>query len=389
MIARFVQFVWLVCLLGLAAISGTSTWAALESKSTSRPVAELTGYSHARLAIIEASFVEAGDVSPRNVAEQAALVLQRAPMSEAALAFSGIAALRAGDLKAADRAFQAEFRRNPRNEAARIWRTQQAMNSRELPYAIGLLDGLLKLGAERAPTYLDALAEIALLPGGGKAIGKRLEHSPSWAAPLVDRLNRTLPDLELLLELNRITPGGQREFIARVNREKGLQAAFANWLELLAPEERKFNWPYDREFRGARASPPFNWTVHGDLVEFMRGGGLNLTYLGRGRLTLVEQTMLLAPGSYRFSTRLSGDACDNGGGFSWGIQCVGSSTQLGRLLARPLTPKSGVHEFPFTVPDSSCEAQRLVLSGEPGEFPIRARAELQSVSITPAVEPQR
>lgn len=438
-IARLLCAAMLVVLAGVVAVT---SFAGAMFKAEPQLVADLTGYSRARAELIEKDLGGSLNSTREGINEQVRQLLSRAPLSAGALAFEGLAALRAGDAAHADRAFGLSYARNPRNEAARIWLAQRAIDGGDLMLAIRLLDGLIAINPERANIYIEAMAQLASLPGGAIAVATRLEAKPRWADQLVSRLNKTLPDLDLLLELNRHTPATQNELVARIVKEAGLRVAFQYWLRLLPEEELdhqpsltpdapetsvsktggpktgaprtgdpkaefsraavpastlsggdeigaqaadavQFAWPFDSDLRHTSAPAPFNWSVLSDLAEFKEGGGLDLTYLGRGRLSLLEQTILLAPGRYRLVAKLSGDARDNGGGFGWSVECIGDARELGRVIARPLTSKSKNYVMVFEVPTTACEAQKILLRGEPGEFPIRAHAGLQSVAVIP------
>ena len=388
--ARIARLLCAAILMVLAGVVVVTTLAGSMFTSEPQLVADLTGYTPARVALIQKDLAGSPDVSRGDVTRRVRQLLGRAPLSASALAFEGLSALRAGDGALADKAFAASYRRDPRNEAARIWIAQRAIDGGDMALAIKLLDGLIAIGPERSQLYLEAMAQLASLPGGAVAVGTRLESQPWWAGQVVSRLNKTLLDLDLLLELNRRTLATQGEYMARVLKEAGPEIAFRYWLRLVPEAEAaRFTWPYDGELRNKPAPTPFNWTLHSDLAEFMPGGGLDLTYLGRGRLALLEQTLLLGPGRYRLVAKLSGDARDNGGGFGWSVACVSDASELGRVIARPLTSKSKSYTFEFVVPATDCPDQRLLLGGEPGEFPIRAHAELQSVAIIPLAEMAR
>ena len=359
----------------------------------SAAVLSATGYSQALLHQLERS--RAGEPSAiKDPAAAAAEMIRRAPLSEAPLALRGISAITAGDVPTADRAFSAAFSRNPRNVPARLWLANRAIETGEVDRAIELVSRLFAIVPEQGNAYTDAMAYMANLPGGVEGIQKQLgsgDAPPSWASTVVARINALAPDLDQLVSLNRITPSTQASFISRVISERGVAAGFLAWLNF-APQVsgETFQWPYDGTFEGKAGPPPFNWRSGGDLVEFAEGGGLNVSYLGRGQPVLLEQTMLLAPGKYTLASAISGDASAGGGGLGWAIVCDGVPRELGRVVMRELSPRAARITFDFEVPQTECSAQRLILRGEPGEFPTRARAEIASVGIVSAasgVEP--
>jgi len=374
------------CLIA-AALAGLAGWAGAGAQDgSSAAVFEATGYSAALYDQLErARRGEPAVVTDVDAA--AALLLRRAPLHVAPLALRGLVSAGAGDSAGADRAFAATFARNPRNVLARLWLVNRALEARDIDRAMDMVSGLFALAPENNAAYVETLVSVAALPGGFAGIEQRLGpqgEAPSWAGAVVSRLNAVSPDLDQLIALNRITPSTQQAFITRMIAERGVEAGFRAWQAFVPTgAEAAFSWPYDGAFEGRQGPPPFNWQPYGDLVEFARSGGLNVSYLGRGQPVIIEQLMLLAPGAYTFTAMLSGESNAAGGGLGWVITCSASAKEIGRVLIRELSSSSSRESFGFVVPDSDCPAQRLVLRGEPGEFPTRARAEIASVAITP------
>lgn len=319
------------------------------------------------------------------IPERARELHRRAPLRDAPFALIGLEAAEAGNADLADRSFSTALARNPRNAAARIWLAQRAIDAGRFSEAVALLDRLIEVDSDRAPEYLEALVQVGSLQGGVEAIADYFGAAgtaPRWGGQVTARLNRNHPDLEALARLNQMTPGAQAAFIERVRAERGPEPAFTAWLSLLPPADvEAFSWPYDPTFLHRPAPPPFNWAPRTDQVEFQRGGGLAVTYMGRGRVRLIDQHMLLRPGTYRLTSVLSGEARDSGGRLGWSIACVESNQELALLMVKDLFGKSVTDTATFVVPEAGCGSQRLSLDGVPGEFPTRARAEVQSIAI--------
>ncbi len=376
--------------LGLAGLAGLSGWVGAGwREDVQGQIASLTGYAPALYDQIERA--RRGEPSAVEDQEEAGLaLLTRAPLHVAPLALRGLRALNAGDAEAADEAFSAAFSRNPRNAPARLWLAHRALERADVARAVDLVSGLFAILPEQSGAYVEAMASLAGLPGGLASLEARFgegDAPPSWAVPVISRINASAGDLDGLVSLNRITPSTQAAFITRIIAERGVAAGFEVWRSFASDGAGgPFSWPYDARFEKKPGPPPFNWQTHSDLVELARGGGLNVSYLGRGRPILIEQTLLLAPGRYMFTTLLSGDANADGGGLSWVISCSESAIDLGRSVMRDLSQASARVEMRFAVPETGCPAQRLALFGEPGEFPTRARATLSSVAITPVAE---
>lgn len=371
-----------------AALAGLLGWAGADTQGdNSAGVLAATGYSAALYDQIErARAGEPSSISDPGAA--AADLIARAPLLDAPLALRGLGAAQAGELSSADRAFEAAFTRNPRNVPARLWLGHRALEDGRIDDAIDIISGLFAVSPDQRASYVEALAALARLPGGVASLEKRIvtqDKAPNWAGAVVTRVNALAPDLEELISLNRITPATQQSFITRMIAERGVEEGYLAWRSLVpGVADEALAWPYDNAFKGLAGPPPFNWRTFSDLVEFARGGGLNVTYLGRDRPVFLEQLMLLAPGAYTFTVRLSGDAQADGGGLAWAIACREPVKELGHVILRELAPSSSTAGFEFVVPAEACASQRLFLRGEPGEFPTRARAEIASVAITPA-----
>jgi hypothetical protein len=118
----------------------------------------------------------------------------------------------------------------------------------------------------------------------------------------------------------------------------------------------------------------------------MDRGGLYVSFLGRGQPLLADQTMLLRPGSYRLAMTLSGEGRESGGALGLALQCLGGG-EIAALRAPPLGAAATTLELAFEIAPEGCPAQRLILRGEPGEYPQRVRAEIASISIQSDVAP--
>jgi hypothetical protein len=392
--AGILKGIGVVALICIAALAGLAAWARMEASRSPEQVAELTGISAAILAGIEQGPSEA---RPRQqgrayagLREQSKVLLTKAPLLDAPLAFVALEAQELGQAANADHAFAAVLARSPRNAAARIWRAARAIEAGQVSAAVSELTVLMRLDPERRDAYIAALTELASSEDGAAAVGEWLATKPDYGDAVLAGLNARHPDLGQLLEFNRGLPALQAGLLARILNERGVQAAFLAWLTLLPPEEAvSLAWPYDRMFEGRPAPPPFNWGLRSELAEFERTGGLAVTYLGRGRTLFLDQTILLQPGDYRIAVTLSGEAKPDGGGFAWDLACLQTpETMLLELKTDSLTESGVTLEGDFTVPASECAAQILSLRGAPGEFPLRARARLQSVSIVSAATPR-
>ena len=138
-------------------------------------------------------------------------------------------------------------------------------------------------------------------------------------------------------------------------------------------------------FQKLAATPPFNWLLTADSLGAAdpRGGSLSIDYYGRDNGELASQLLVLAPGPYRFAFTVDGTKTNGGPNLVWSLRCAsGATTDLMRVTATgsgaPRRVVSG-----FTVP-SGCPAQRLVLTGEAGDFPATVTVTLRDLALQPA-----
>jgi len=385
-VIRYLVQIFCAILVGAAGVyAGLGAWARIEaSRSPQTVLGIFPDNALALLTLAENSRRAAGGAVSDDVRDFSQHLLHRSPLADAPLVYAGIEAMADGDRAKGDKAFTAVLARSPRNTMARIWLAQRAIEAGDYSRAIEHLDRLIAINYGDAAAYIDVLAGLGQLPEGAAALGTRVGASPAWGEAVVRRLNNDLPDYQTLLQLNVAAPGAQPAFLQRLVREQGVELAFIAWLSFLPPEELAgLQWPYDATFEGRPAPEPFNWSLQRDQAELTPGGGLYVTYQGRGRPVLASQTILLGPGLYRFEAEMDGSIKDSGGGLAWALQCLPSAQELAAVKAVGLNDKPRVLEFDFTVPGEACSAQKLILRGDPGEFPLWARVTVHRVAIKP------
>ena len=377
----------LAALAGLAAAGAAALCAFAASTSSRDPAAALevwADYAPARLARLEERRA-AGETISELIPEVGA-ILDRAPLMDAPLVYRTLEALGQGDEAGAFRLARATLARSPRNLPARLLLTEEARRGGDGRAALIHLDRLMALDGARSDVYLDLIVALASEAGGADAFTERLALEPFWADGAVRRLNAAGGDMDRLLVYNTLTPSARPDLIARLLEGRGVEAAFIAWLSFLPPEEApSFSWPYDGTFEARPGLTPFNWTLYAPRAELMPGGGLYVSFIGRGRSLLAEQTMLLRPGAYRLSAMLSGEGRQSAGALGIALECR-TGGEIAALALTDLTQDPRARALDFIIPPEGCPAQRLILRGEPGEYPQRIRAEVSSIVIEPVSE---
>lgn len=321
---------------------------------------------------------------PGQLSDAADAIWAHAPASNRPLIYAAYRAARAQDPPKAASLAEAVLARDPRNVLAHALVADSALQTGDLATALFHLERLIVLSPEQSEAFADTLAGLAGTKQGLDLLDQRLAERPAWGPGVLARLNASSADFGTLLRLNQHTPETQSAFVERVLRERGPQQALIAWLSFLPADEAKsLAWPYDPTFQSLPAPTPFNWARDRELVTFETGGGLFATYFGRGASTLAWQVMVLKPGAYRLETMASAEGEDAGGQISWVLSCYPNGPELARLPLPGNQPQAKLLATEGVVPAKrECSAQVLALKGEPGEFPIRARAHIASITIT-------
>jgi len=138
---------------------------------------------------------------------------------------------------------------------------------------------------------------------------------------------------------------------------------------------------FDAQFERPGAPAPFNWTLTSSalgLAERQPSGRLHAVYYGQDDGVLASQLLVLKPGRYRLSMRVSGDQA-RARSLAWVVNCAGSGSSLLSLPLGSSNP-NGV----FQVPER-CEGQFLQLVGHAPELPQQTDVTISDLSLNPVL----
>lgn len=194
----------------------------------------------------------------------------------------------------------------------------------------------------------------ALLPENFALQGEDLEALSLLAQRLADAQRWQ----EALLWQLRLTPGA---------REQGLR------------------WPVNGQLaRPDRPTLPYDWKTSERFSQWARDGGIYLTALPERPGVLMQQTMLVQPGSYvlRLSARV--DQREEGAGFDVAMQCLNDSST--RILLHRLAPTGDeIVGIPLRLEiPRECPVQQLSVQGTRGLIAFRGQMFLQAISLEQA-----
>ena len=270
--------------------------------------------------------------------------------------------------------------RSPRDYLSQAWVINAALQTRDFRRAVGMLDRMLRARPEIAHHLTPVLAGIASTPEAQPALADALAKNPPWREPRFGSIVEAASSGQALTPLMRelrartggVTPQEQAAWINRLLRDGQYGFAYLAWIESLSPEQQqRIGNVYDGGFELLPSGAAFEWhlqDVAGAQVEraWVEGGSgaasLRIVFDERSReFSHVGQTLLLAPGRYRFSGRDRMMGIDEGAGLEWVLSCVESGKQIAQ------SPRLwGQHDWQmfaveFEVPAQACSGQRLVL----------------------------
>lgn len=349
----------------------------------------------------------AAEVALDEARGRAETALANDPVNARALRLLGQIAHVGGDTALAARYMQAAARRWVHESAALFWLVRDSYARKDYGAALDFADALLRTQPPALAVLLPTLAAIAETPDARAGLEKLLATNPPWRRAFFAELPRAVSDartpLILLLAMRETaapaTFADARGYIGALVEIKRYELAYYTWLQLLPPGQLAGAGAlFNGSFEHAPSGLPFDWTMQG-------GSGVTLDIaprpdaldqralfieLGPGRVELrgVEQTLLLAPGSYRFQGKYQGELAGPRG-LVWRVSCAGAGgAPLGQspmmIGAAPVWKDIALA---FTVPAAGCRAQQLQLvldARMPSEQLVTGSVWLDDLSIARA-----
>jgi len=327
-----------------------------------------------------------------NDASVAALLLSRKPLDPDAQTYLALVAGARGDTSRARALMELALRSDGRSLRPRLWLIERALQHRNYPVAIALLDRLITvIPAQRAATVA-AMASIMRDPASHAAMAKTLATNPEWRHDFLYAVNQQgmSPDAIFQLTARNSAESSalfeQSALLESLLKNHEYERAYLAWINFLPQSSlSQVGAIYDTEFANLAGPAPFNWQLLNSTdgsAEFRAPKGLTASYLGAATATLVQQTILLQPGRYRLSVVASGH--DEYNQLAWVITCARGGDPVATARLTKLSDGRQRYSTVFEIPASGCEAQQLALTGTPGEFPRTADAEIDAIHIEPA-----
>lgn len=359
----------LVLLALLAAVLLLAILGRIYAAPPGSPLAQLLGWTHQtkRLAMTNLQADEKADPIAKLAASQAAYA--SSPADGEALVYGALVATAAG-LDGEALALEGR-RRDPRLDLARAYLLSAYLSERRYDDVLGELDRLARLRPEALDEIDTILLAVADEPGGWRAIREAANANPVWQPKLAGamlRRKRPSDDDKLIALLSAGDAGPELDRLRR-----SLVVGMFNRNDY-AKAKRVWDrfWPGAAAGRGLVDDPrltgkggpgPFGWNVRSNadvIAEMSEQRGLSVRYTARQDFDVLDQNLLLRPGSYRMLIESSSDTAGDPK-ILVSIACTGAAgALLDTRLRAPGTSPSEQREL-FIVPGNGCPAQRLRL----------------------------
>lgn len=313
--------------------------------------------------------------------ERLLAISAKAPLAPEPFLVRGVQARVAGDEAGAGRAFLAARERNPRLVAARYFLADHYLRTGDTVDGLAEIAALARLVPGSLSQVAPHLASYARTPGVAPQVKALVRENPELETALLITLAGDARDSELALYLwsGRTAQGSKQwqermlQSLVKSGRFFEAAAAWSRFSGGLAAGQ------VDPDFRTDRLAP-FGWILASDasgVAEPQGQGRIHLLYYGREDKVLAGQLLMLEPGRYRLSMRVSG-ATPTAESLAWTIRCLPSAAELASL---PLDQRGGALSASFAVPAAGCRAQRLELRGTAPEFAEQAEATIANLRL--------
>ncbi len=328
-------------------------WSDHPASEISLGMTEIARAAHDRRAVPQSAFAMIGDAA------------RKEPLASEPFLVRGVQAQLAGDDVAAQRAFEAAQRRNPRSLPAAYFLADRYFRAGDSNRGLNEVAALARLAPYGNTTVAPYLAAYARDPSNWPRLRHLLDANPGLADAALTRLASNPSAVPAVLALadmrgNLADEHWLAPLLNTLVTAGRYDQARTIWARAAGPSAASGGLLYDAQFRDNTAPPPFNWALTSSTVgiaERQSRGRLHVVFYGQEDGILATQLLLLAPGTYRLSMRLLGDP-GHGRVLNWSLWCDKADAPIASVTLEA----AAAHGWSFDVP-ASCRAQWLKLSG--------------------------
>lgn len=326
--------------------------------------------------------------------------LSREPLAAPALTALAIDAEYRGDRTAARRLIAHSDRLSRRELGTRLWLIEDAVGRGDIKVALGHYDIALRTSRAAPDTLFPVLAQAISDEQINRGTAAILSKSPAWKdeffAYLGEKSSEPVASARLFRRLAAagVAPGeGPQAGVVNALIAKGQFDAAWNFYRTLRPGARRDRLR-DPEFTAALARPSlFDWLpvtleagISASIQGGERGGVFDFAAPSTVGGTVLQQFVLLAPGTYRLSGRSAGIAQPADSRPYWQLVCA-DGRESGRVEVGSADQAGGRFAGTLTVP-AGCPAQTLRLIVRPSNEVGGVTGQIEQVSLAPLGRPE-
>ena len=308
---------------------------------------------------------------------------RKAPLAPEPFLVSGVGAQMAGRTAAAERLFLEAQWRDPRSLPAHYFLADHYFRTRDAARGltqIAILANLSPGGVQGSAPYIAAYARD---PANWPRLRAVFRANPELESAALTTLSADAANADVILAL---TPPSRRTVDSLwlqplLNSMVGAgeyAKAKAIWASVSGVGSASQMLLFDPQFARSRPPPPFNWTLTSStvgLAERQPGGRLHAIFYGQEDGVLARQLLVLPPGQYRLSMRLSGDLA-RARALSWSLQCATAQSPAATVPLNVAAARGWMFEV-----TADCPAQWLQLSGTSSDMPQQSDVTLSGLRL--------
>jgi hypothetical protein len=289
----------------------------------------------------------------------------------------------AGDQQVAERAFVAAKLRDGRSIPARYFLAEQYFRSGDAPSGLREIAVLARMVPNGVTSLAPYVAAYAKDPRNRPQLQSLFKSDPTLEQAALSTLAVDPRNADLILSLaspSATVPQWSGVLIPTLVNARQYDEAYRVWSKMAHVQPPADGTVFDAGFAGSDAPPPFNWSLTSStvgLAEGQPGGRLHAIFYGQEDGVLARQLLLLKPGRYRLTMRISGEPA-RAAALSWTLTCADSKVQLVSLPLSDL--KKAASGVSFAVP-ANCAAQSLELTASAPEVAQQADVTISDFSL--------
>ena len=325
-------------------------WSGHPAVETSLAMMQIAQAAHAHRRVAASAFLMMDDVAAK------------APLAPEPFLVRGRQAELGGDSAAAQSAFEAAQRRDPRSLPAAYFLADRYFRIGDANRGLAQLSALARLAPQGNLVVAPSLALYARNDANWPALRSLFQSNPELAGPVLIVLAGNIGTVPAVLALANPAQKAQdahwlAPLLDTLTTAGKYEEAHAIWGRLTGASTSALL--YDASFRDKVSPAPFNWLLTSSIVGVAerQAGRLHVVFYGQEDGILASQLLLLQPGQYRLSMQLLGDQRE-AHSLTWSIWCDKSDMPIASVSLDVAAAKG----WSFAVP-ANCPAQSLRMSG--------------------------